>query len=81
MQFTRRYSPLCGLTSGQNFFSPLGKKMELLVLFLLILGNYWGSVVTSVTFSSKLSKFGKKSKISKETKTKKNVYLKKSLKI
>ena len=32
---------------------------ELLTLFMLILGNFWCSVVSSVTFSSNLSDFEK----------------------
>ena len=46
---------------GQDFFFPLGKKIDL-TLFVLILGDFWCSVVTSVTFSSNLSNFNKKPK-------------------
>ena len=38
--------------------APSGKK-ELFMLFSLILGCFWCSVVTSVTFSSNLKKFEK----------------------
>ena len=59
---TRRYSLLRGLSSSscrglrpsaKVFFCPLGKK-RLYMPFLLILGNFWCSVVTSVTFISNL---------------------------
>ena len=60
---TRRYSPLRGLTStscgglwpsAEGFF---WAKKELLTLFVLMLGHFWCSVVTSVMFSSNLSNF------------------------
>ena len=53
----------------------LRAKKELFMLFLPILGNFWCSVVNSVTFSSKLSKLGKNPK-----KIKKIVNLNKILK-
>ena len=49
-QSTRRYSPLCGLTSSSC--EGLWSLVEAFLL-LPILGNFWCSVVTSVTFSSK----------------------------
>ena len=63
----RRYSPIGGLTPSSGvelwplaeaFFALLAKT-ELLTLFVLILGHFRCSVVTSVTFSSDLSNFEK----------------------
>ena len=51
----RRYSPQRRLTSK-----------ELFTLFVLILGHFWCSVVTSVTLSSNISNFEKKQKKSKK---------------
>ena len=54
---TRRYSPLRKLSSSScGGLWPSGKK-KLFRQFLLILGNFWCLVVTSVTFSSNLSNF------------------------
>ena len=47
--YTRRYSLLRGLSSSSSG--------ELFMLFLPILGCFWRSVVTSVTFSGNLSYF------------------------
>ena len=54
---TRRYSPPRRLTSK-----------ELFTLFVLILGHFWCSVVTSVTLSSNISNFERKQKIRKNLK-------------
>ena len=51
---------------GQGFFGPSGKK-ELFTLFVPILGHFWCSVVTSVTFSSNLCNFKKIQKIQKKS--------------
>ena len=59
---TRRYSPLRGLTYSScgglwptaEAFLALRAKNGTFMLFLLLLGHFWGSVVTSVTFSSNL---------------------------
>ena len=47
-----------------RLFCPLGKK-ELFILFVLILGHFECSVVTSLTFSSNLINFEKNPKITK----------------
>ena len=44
-----RVCHIWALTFGQGFFGPLGKK-KLFMLFLLILGIFWCSVLTSVPF-------------------------------
>ena len=51
---------------GRGFFGPSGKK-ELFTLFVPILGHFWCSVVTSVTFSSNLSNFEKNAKKSEKS--------------
>ena len=61
----RRYGPLRGLTSrscgelwsSAEDFLALRAKKELLTLFVLILDNFWCSVVTSVVVCSYLSNF------------------------
>ena len=67
---TRKYSPLRGFTSGscgrlrpsaQDFFRLCAKK-EFFTLFVLILGLFWCSVITSVMFSSNLNTFEKNPK-------------------
>ena len=52
-------------------FSPSGKKKELVTLSVLILGHLWSSLVTSVTFSSKLRNLERTKKISKTRKKEK----------
>ena len=49
------------LAPAKVFFGPFGKK-GLIKLFWLILGHFWCSVVTLVTFNSNLSNFEKKPK-------------------
>ena len=63
---TRRYSllrlllaPADGFCLLFRLFLALWANKELFMLFLLILSNFWCSVVTSVTFSSNLSNFEK----------------------
>ena len=66
-------TPAEGFVRG--FFGPLGKK-ELLMLCCPIFCDFWGPVVTLVTFSSNLSNFErnrKKQKEKKEKKLKKNL--------
>ena len=62
---TRRYSPLRRFTSSscrglrpsaQDFFALCAKK-EFFTLFVLILGLFWCSVITSIMFSSNLNNF------------------------
>ena len=63
---TRRYSPLRGFSSSScgvlrpRLFLP-GPKKSFFMRIYLIFGHFWWSVVTSVSFSSNLSNFGKKS--------------------
>ena len=45
-----------------------GLRLRPFMLFLLVLGNFWCSVITSITFSSTLSKFEKIKKIQKNVK-------------
>ena len=64
---TARYADLLrgpaeGLDLRRRLFFPFGPKKELSMLFLLILGHFWCSVITSVTFSSNLSDFEKNPK-------------------
>ena len=76
---TKRYSPLRGLTSSScgglqplaKAFFPLRAKTEFFTPFVLILSNFWCSVMTSIIFSSNLSNFEK-------NKTLKNLERKKS---
>ena len=72
LKYTRRYSPLCGLTSSscrglwpsaEAFFALLAKK-GLFMMFVLILGHFWYSVVTPVILGSNLSNFESYPKIS-----------------
>ena len=66
---TRRYGLLCGPTSSScrglwprlRLNCPLGKK-EPIMLVLPIIGHFWCSVVTLVTFTRNLTNFFKKSK-------------------
>ena len=66
--YTRRYSPLRGLTSSScgglrpsaEAFFALRAKKELIILFWPIFGNFWCPVVTVVTFSSNLREALKK---------------------
>ena len=57
---TRRYSPQREPTSSSSgglrpsLFLPFGQKIELIMLFWPIFGNFWWPVVTMVTFSSNL---------------------------
>ena len=67
---TRRYSPLCGLTScgglrPRLFLALQPPPKKYFMLFLLILGKFWCSVVTSGTFISNLSNFEKEKKHTK----------------
>ena len=82
LMYTRRYSPLRGLTSSscggfwpstKAFFAHRAKK-DLYTLCVLTLGHFWCSVIISVTFSSNLSNFEKNPKIQKNPKmSKKNL--------
>ena len=64
---TRAYFQLLrrALAYGLGFFGPLGKK-RYFMLFSLILGHFWCSVVTSVTLSCNLIIFEKNPKKSKK---------------
>ena len=48
-------APAEGFSIYLRLFWPSWQKNELFMLFVLILGHFWFSVVTSVTFSSNLS--------------------------
>ena len=100
---TKRYSPLSELTSSscggfwplaEAFFVLRAKKKSFFTLIVLILGNFWCSVVTSVTFlvtlvtlksskkfqkSKKIKKFQKFQKIQKIAKIKKKFENKKKI--
>ena len=56
-------SPVEGFRLRPEAFFALWAKKLLVMLFLLILGHFWYSVVTSVTFSSNFSKFEKNPKL------------------
>ena len=57
-----------GFSLRLRYFFPLGKK-ELFTLFVLILGNFWCSVVTCAGLRSNLSYFEKGPKNLKVTKS------------
>ena len=77
LTWTRRYGPLRGPTSSscrglrpsaEAFFALQAKKELIINLFWPIFGNYWGPVVTWVTFSNNLSNFERNPKKSKNAK-------------
>ena len=62
-------------------FLPLGQKKEFFkAVFLLILGRFWSSVVTSVRLCSNLSYFSKGPKKKISPKILENIFIKKLLK-
>ena len=61
-------APEEGFSLLPRLLKPLGQKKKLLTLFVIILGNFWCSVITSVMFSSYLSNFEKNLKNPKKSK-------------
>ena len=73
LEGTARYAglllaPAEGFDLRPRLFLPFGPKKELFMLFVLILGHFWCSVVTSVSFSSSLSNFENNPKNLKKSK-------------
>ena len=55
-------APAEGFGLWPRFFEPSGKKRALIMLFWPIFDNFWGPLVTLVTFSSNISNFERNSK-------------------